>query len=62
MALGDPLRGRIEAALRKYALPHLAKIAMCVEIDPPPRASRKVGERGASTLALQAFMEGLCIA
>jgi hypothetical protein len=76
MALDDPLRGRIEAALRKYALPgredrtashidritHLAKIAMCVEIDPPPRASRKVGERGASTLALQAFMEGLCIA
>ena len=50
MALDDQLRGRIEAVLRKYALPdsenrvashidriaHLAKIAMCVEIDPPP--------------------------
>ena len=76
MAPDDPLRKRIEVVLRAYALPgredrtashidritHLAKIAMCVEIDPPPRASRKVGERGASTLALQAFMEGLCIA
>ena len=76
MALDDPLRKRIEVELRAYALPgredrtashidritHLAKIAMCVEIDPRPRASRKVGERGSSTLALQAFMEGLCIA
>ena len=76
MALDDPLRGRIEAVLRAYALPdsenrlafhvdriaHLAKIAMCVELDSPPRPSRKRGERGASTLALQAFMEGLCVA
>jgi hypothetical protein len=76
MALDDPLRSRIEVVLRAYALPgredrtashvdritHLAKIAMCVEIDPPPSTSRKVGERGASTLALQAFMEGLCVA
>jgi hypothetical protein len=76
MALDDQLRGRIEVVLRAYALPgredhtashadritHLAKIVMCVEIHPPPRPSRKRGERGASTLALQAFMEGLCIA
>jgi hypothetical protein len=76
MALDDPLRGRIEAVLRAYALAdfeyrvashidritHRAKIAMCVELDPPPRPSRKRGERGASTLALQAFMEGLCLA
>lgn len=61
--------------LRAYALPdcedrlashidriaHLAKIAMCVELDPPPRPSRKRGGRGASTLELQAFFEGLCI-
>ncbi len=59
MALDDPLRKRIEVVLRAYALPgredrtashidritHLAKIAMCVEIDPPPRASRKAGDR-----------------
>jgi hypothetical protein len=76
MAFDDELRGRIEAVLCAYALPdfenrvashidritHLAKIAMCVEIDLPPRARRKVGEHGASTLALQAFMEGLYIA
>ena len=61
MALDDPLRKRIEVVLRAYALPgredrtashidritHLAKIAMCVEVD-PPRISRKVGQRGAS--------------
>ncbi len=61
MALDDPLRERIEVVLRAYALPdsedrlashidriaHLAKIAMCVAVD-PPRISRKVGQRGAS--------------
>ncbi len=29
-------------------LAHLAIIAMCVELDPPPRSSRKVGQRGPS--------------
>ena len=76
MALDDPLRKRIEVVLRAYALPgredrtashidritHLAKIAMCVEIDSAAPRLPQGGERGASTLALQAFMEGLCIA
>jgi hypothetical protein len=77
MELDDPLRKRIEAVLSTYASPgredraaayadritHLAKIAMCVklELDPPPGPSRKRGERGPSTLALQDFLEGLCI-
>jgi hypothetical protein len=75
MALDDPLRGRIGVALRAHALPgredratshadritHLAKIVMCVAIHPAHRPSRKRGERGASTLALQALLEGLAV-
>jgi hypothetical protein len=41
-------------------LAHLAKIAMCVELD-PPRISRKVGQRRASrTLRYNRYRAALC--
>jgi hypothetical protein len=87
MAIDDQLCMRIEAVLRKYVaepdfesrivshvdrLAHLAKLAMCVDFDLPPRASRKVGHRGPSRArnpdkprqpfgqAHQFFMDALC--